>query len=193
VAGGEAQLPFQGLGLGDPGEQHRDGLRRQHRGVVGVVGLVLAQRLQLQLPQALGVGGHLLGDRLAVVGQRDELVEQHAARRRRVRPHRPHRVRRLPQQPGLPLQLLVGAAAQRGQEQVVQRLEVVEHQRGSHLGGAGHLAHADLRVPLLDHQPLGDVEQVQSRLGVLGAHPARCGHIGIVRDHEAVDRSRRSC
>ena len=73
-------------------------------------------------------------------------------------------------------ELLVGPALEDGEEQVVERAEVVVHEGRSDARVLGDAPGADGRVAVVDHDPFGHVEEPDAGLGRLGAHAAGFGH-----------------
>src|SRR6185437_4427661 len=86
---------------------------------------------------------------------------------------RPQRLRRV-EGAGLALEALVRPAPEQRQEQVVHRPEVVVDELGLEAGPGRNAAGRDGGVALLQHEPLGSVEEHAPRLRGLGADSSGC-------------------
>ena len=130
------------------------------------------QGLELRGAEALGVAGDLGPDGLAMVRQRDELDVEGGAPEVGVElPQRMQRAvgRDRPFDAG---HVLLGPTSEHLEEQVVHRAEVVVHELRLETGPGRDPPRGDGRVALVQQQPLGRVEQLGTRLGVLGSDAA---------------------
>ena len=148
-------------------------------------------RLELRGAEPFGVARDLGADRLAVVGQRDELdVEGGAAgsalssqsvAQRAVGRRSPARTAR---------EVLLGPAPEHLEEQVVHRAEVVVDQLRLEAGLGRDPPRRDGGVALFEHQLLGRVEQLGPGLRVLGADPAGRGRASVTPHNLATSPAR---
>src|ERR1700677_173806 len=167
VTDGHAQCLLLHQNLRDTGDEDHDHHRREQLRVDPLLPHDSGQDLGLPAAEQLPISGDFRTHRLAVIGQGGEL--HHQGGTGGVVAQGPERPERLIRADGLHLtfETLFGPTAEGSQDQVVHGTEVVVDELGLQTGSLGYAPGAHRRVPLLQHEPLGGVEERGAGLGAL--------------------------